>query len=293
MTAFEATGKPQPMADGEAPAVMLIHGMWSRPHVWDGFRAYFEDQGYKVIVPALRHHEAAADGLPHPELATTSVADYASDIAREIGKLGRKPLVIGHSMGGLIAQLLAARGLARAVVGLAPAQIAGAFNYDLRSSWLFRREFSSWGFWRRPQLPSFEAMRFGALNGMAEAQAEELYGTLVPESGRTLLEIGLWFLDGQRTTWINPADVCCPMLFLTGTQDRLTPLWLTRRVTDFYDGKARLEAVEGRGHWLPSEAGWEMLAERAARFFETEAAEMARSLSPASRALAGELAAVR
>src|SRR3989338_9015182 len=111
MTAFEATGKPQPMADGEAPAVMLIHGMWSRPHVWDGFRAYFEDRGYEVIVPTLRHHEAAADGLPHPELATTSVADYASDIAREIGKLGRKPLVIGHSMGGLIAQLLAARPL--------------------------------------------------------------------------------------------------------------------------------------------------------------------------------------
>src|SRR3990167_1662239 len=82
MTAFEATGKPQPMADGEAPAVMLIHGMWSRPHVWDGFRAYFEDRGYEVIVPTLRHHEAAADGLPHPELATTSVADYASDIAR-------------------------------------------------------------------------------------------------------------------------------------------------------------------------------------------------------------------
>lgn len=293
MTALETTEKPHPAARDEAPAVMFIHGMWSRPHVWDGFRAYFEDRGYEVIVPALRHHEISADGRPHPDLATTSVGDYASDIAREIGKLGRKPLLIGHSMGGLIAQLLAARGFARAVVGLAPAQIAGAFNYDIRSSWLFRREFSSWGFWRKPQLPSFEAMRFGALNGMTQAQAEELYGTLVPESGRTLLEIGLWFLDGQRTTWINPADVCCPMLFLTGDEDRLTPLWLTRRVTDFYEGKARLEAVAGRGHWLPSEPGWERLAERAALFFETEAAGMARSLSPASRALAGELAAVR
>lgn len=291
MTAFEATGKPQPMADDEAPVVMLIHGMWSRPHVWDGFRSYFEDRGYKVIVPTLRHHEAGADGSPHPDLATTSVGDYALDIAREIGKLGRRPLIIGHSMGGLIAQMLAARGFARAVVGVAPAQIAGAFNYDVRSSWIFRHEFSSWGFWRKPQLPSFEAMRFGALNRMKESEAEDLYATLVPESGRALLEIGLWFLDDRRTTWINPADVCCPMLFLTGAQDRLTPLWLTRRVTDFYDGKARLEAVEGRGHWLPSEAGWEQLAERAALFFETEAAEMARRLSPQTRALSGQLAA--
>ncbi|PKP77523.1 MAG: hypothetical protein CVT81_08910 [Alphaproteobacteria bacterium HGW-Alphaproteobacteria-3] len=293
MTALETTGMPQPAAHDDAPAVMLIHGMWSRPHVWDGFRAYFEDRGYKVIVPTLRHHAVSADGRPHPGLATTSVADYVSDIAREIGKLGRKPLVIGHSMGGLIAQLLAARGLARAVVGLAPAQIAGAFNYDLRTTWIFRREFSSWGFWRKPQLPSFEAMRFGALNRMSNAEAEDLYTTLVPESGRTLLEIGLWFLDRQRTTWINPADVCCPMLFLTGAEDRLTPLWLTRHVTEFYEGKARLETVADRGHWLPSEPGWERLAERAALFFETEAADMARSLSPQVRALAGELAAAR
>lgn len=281
------------MDAGDKPVVMFIHGMWSRPHVWDGFRTYFEDRGYKVVVPTLRHHEIGADGRSHPDLATTSVADYVSDIALEIGRLGRKPLVIGHSMGGLIAQILATRGLARAVVGLAPAQIAGVFNYDIRSSWIFRNEFTSWGFWRRPQLPSFEAMRFGALNCMAEADAERLYETLVPESGQTLLEIGLWFLDRQRTTWINPADVRCPMLFLTGAEDRLTPLWLTQRITGFYEGKARIEALAGRGHWLPSEPGWEALAERAALFFETEAADMARGLSPQVRALAGELAAIR
>jgi len=91
---------------------MLVHGMWSRPHVWDNFRQFFEARNYRVVVPALRHHDRSPDGTPHPDLGTTSLADYISDLACEIGQLDRKPLVIGQSMGGLLAHMLAARGLA-------------------------------------------------------------------------------------------------------------------------------------------------------------------------------------
>ncbi|WP_293336852.1 alpha/beta hydrolase [Parvibaculum sp.] len=289
----EMAGKPQTRTQARtsesAPVVMLIHGMWSRPHVWDGFRAFFEDRGYRVIIPTLRHHDMEPGGIPHPELADASLAHYAADIAREIGKLGCKPLVIGHSMGGTLAQMLAARGLVRAAVGLAPAQIAGTMNLDLRSMWIFRREFTSWGFWRQPHLPSFEAMRYGILNGMPESEAEQLYEKLIPESGRALLEIGWWFIDGQRTTWINPQDVCCPMLFLTGEKDLLTPLRVTHRIAEFYEGRVPVEGLPQRGHWLPAEPGWEALAARAATFFETEAPEMARRMAIRSATLAPAL----
>ena len=277
---LERTGTVQQQARGDAPVVMLIHGMWSRPHVWDNFRAFFEARGYRTIVPTLRFHDIQPGDDPHPSLGETSLSDYLDSLTGEIGRLGTKPLIIGHSMGGLLAHLLAARGFARAVVGLAPAQNAGVFNHDLRTSWIFRREFSRFGFWRQPQLPSFEAMRYGVMNRLPERDREELYATLIPESGRAMLEIGFWFLDRQRTTWINPAKVGCPMLFMTGTEDKLTPLWLTQRLAEPYEGNLKVEALRGHSHWLPAEPGWERIAERAAGFFEKEAPEMARQMAP-------------
>ena len=69
------------------------------------------------------------------------------------------------------------------------------------------------------------------------------------------------------------------MLFLTGEKDLLTPLWVTHRVAEFYEGRVPVEALPQRGHWLPTEPGWEALAARAATFFETEAPEMARRMA--------------
>ncbi len=280
MTAgFEMAGKPPTMTREDAPVVMLVHGMWSRPHVWDNFRQFFEARGYRVITPTLRFHDTEPGDAPHPCLGETSLSDYLEGLVCEIGRLRTKPLVIGHSMGGLLAHILAARGFARAVVGLAPAQNAGVFNHDMRSAWIFRREFLRRGFWREPQLPSFEAMRYGVMNRLPERDREDLYSTLIQESGRVTLEIGFWFLDRQRTTWINPADVACPMLFMTGTEDKLTPLWLTHRLAEPYGEKLKVEALRGHSHWLPAEPGWERIAERAAAFFETEAPEMARRMA--------------
>ena len=261
------------------PVVMLVHGMWSHPGIWENFRSFLEARGYEVIVPALRHHEGRSGELPHPSLGGTSIADYCSDIAREICKLREKPLLIGHSMGGLIAHMLAVRGLARAVVGLAPAPAAGTLMLDHRPFWFFRHEMLRPAFWRRPQLPSLRAMRYGVLNRMPACEQEELYAVLKPESGRAVCEIAYWFLDRQRTTWINPADVACPMLFLTGTDDRLTPLWVTERNAEPYGGRLKVEALKGHAHWLPAEPGWERIAERAVHFFEKEAAVMARKLA--------------
>lgn len=273
---FQLTGTPSAVGgQDDRPAVMLVHGMWSRPPVWDNFRAYFEDRGYRVIVPTLRHHTIEPGDTPHPELGTTSLADYVSDIVIEIGRLRRKPLIIGHSMGGLIAQMLAARNLARAAVCLASAHCAGYVTFDRGPILLFRDHVVSGRFWRKAHLPSFDAMRVGALNGMPPARQEEIYATLIPESGRAFFEIGYWFFDRRRTTWINPDHIACPMLMLTGMEDRLTPLDFTRRMAEGYGERARLEALKGHAHWLPSEPGWERIAERAAAFFEHEAPALA------------------
>ena len=291
---FDETDRSHPIHDGhDKPVVMLVHGMWSRPHVWDNFRQFFEARNYRVVVPALRHHDRSPDGTPHPDLGTTSLADYISDLACEIGQLDRKPLVIGHSMGGLLAHMLAARGLARAVIGLAPAQNAGVINHDVRSAWIFRREFMKSRFWAIPQLPTFRAMQYGVLNRLAAREQEELYASLQLESGRAMFEIGMRYFDSRRTTWINPDDVACPMLFMTGTDDKLTPLWLTQRLAEPYGAQLRVEGLKGHAHWLPAESGWERIAERCAFFFEKEASEMARQMVAEPARAAGQLAPAR
>ncbi|MFN4353330.1 hypothetical protein [Parvibaculum sp.] len=122
-------------------------------------------------------------------------------------------------------------------------------------------------------------------------EQEELYSGFQPESGRAVCEIAYWFLDRRRTTWINPADVACPMLFITGKEDRSTPHWRTARDAEPYGGRLKVEVLKGHAHWLPAEPGWERIAERAVYFFEKEAAAMARNLCWRQGGLpAGELA---
>ncbi len=253
------------------PVVLMVHGMWCRPHVWDRMRSVFDARGYRVVAPALRHHEVEPGAMPHPDLGHTSLKDYVADLEVLIRSLNERPLVIGHSMGGTLMQMLAARGLIRAGVGLAPAQCAGPVNLDPRSMWIFKREFFRTKFWRKPQLPRFDAMRYGVLNGLPAEEQKALYDTLIPESGRALLEIGYWFADRHRTTWINPQSVTTPMLFMTGERDRITPAWLAKRVAANYGDNVRLEILPDRAHWLPAEKGWERLAQRCIDFFETDA----------------------
>jgi pimeloyl-ACP methyl ester carboxylesterase len=106
-----------------AKVAVFIHGMWGTPDVWRNWRPYVEARGWQTMAPALRHHEAPPLAPP-ADLGTTSLADYVADLTNTIEGLPEKPVVIGHSMGGLLALLLCARGLARAGVLLTPAHPA-------------------------------------------------------------------------------------------------------------------------------------------------------------------------
>ncbi|MDO8290083.1 MAG: alpha/beta hydrolase [Parvibaculum sp.] len=265
--------QPMPASDSaSAPSrtIMLIHGMWSRPHVWQNFRHYFEARGYRVVTPTLRHHDIEPWQAPDPELATTSLLDYAADLEREIRLLDEKPILIGHSMGGTLAQILAARDLTSGAILLASAHCAPVFALPGAVILFFLRNLFPKPFWRQTQKPTYNVMRRIGLNGFNERDARNLYATLIPESGRAAFELTLWFLDRHHASAVDARTISCPMLMLTGTHDRLTPLSVVVRAAEYYGDKARLETLPGHAHWLPLEPGWQEIAERTARFIETE-----------------------
>jgi len=81
----------------------MIHGMWGTPWYWDNYRRAFEAEGLSCVTPTLRHHDMDALGKPPLGLGTTSLLDYAADLQGEVGALACAPIIIGHSMGGLLA----------------------------------------------------------------------------------------------------------------------------------------------------------------------------------------------
>ena len=107
-------------------------------------------------------------------------------------------MFIGHSMGSVVAQLVAHRRRPRALVGLAGAAPANLFVLAPAPVRVFLRQLLTWGFWRKPHRPSWAAARWGILQLLPETAARELHESLVYESGRALFELGFGFADSRR-----------------------------------------------------------------------------------------------
>ena len=106
------------MTKAKRPPLVMIHGAFVGPWSFDKFRMPFEAAGYDVHIPTLRYHDRGMN--PPSELGSVSLVDYAKDLAKVINGLDEPPILLGHSLGGLLAQMLAAKGKARALVLLAP-----------------------------------------------------------------------------------------------------------------------------------------------------------------------------
>src|SRR3954453_10266662 len=126
VTEHEASEIEQANATGRVPAV-FVHGLWLLPSSWDRWAAVFDEAGYAALAPGWPDDpDTVAEANANPEVfANKTVGDVADHFAEVIGKLDRKPIVIGHSFGGLLAQILAGRGLSAATVAIDPAPFRG------------------------------------------------------------------------------------------------------------------------------------------------------------------------
>ncbi len=240
--------------------IVMIHGMWCAGQHWNSYENYFKARGYRCITPTLRYHDMNPKDRPHPELGTTSLLDYAEDLEKHIQNLDQEPVVMGHSMGGLLAQILGSRGHAKALVLLTPAPPSGINALKPSVIKTFWSILTRWGFWKNPHRISFDAAVYAILNGFPEEDQKTVYETCVYESGRAASEIGFWLLDPNGSSKVDESKVTCPVLVVGGAKDRITPPSVVRKVAKKYKGSTYKE-FENHAHWVIGEPGWENIAE--------------------------------
>lgn len=239
--------------------IFMIHGMWGGGWYWDKYKEYFEERGYRCITPYLRDHNIKPDDPAPPGLGKISLIDYAKDLEEEIGDLDEKPIIMGHSMGGLLAQILASRGLAKKAVLLTPASPAGivALTWSVLVS--FQEVLFRWGFWNRPHKLSYDKAVYAMMEKLPEEERVYVYNRGVWESGRAATEIGFWFA-GVKGAQLDSSKVNCPILVVAGSDDRITPAKVVRKVAQYYSPYHTYMEFGNHAHWLIREPGWEKIA---------------------------------
>jgi pimeloyl-ACP methyl ester carboxylesterase len=247
------------MSKSSKPDVLMIHGAFCGPWALQGLKEKFEAAGYRVTAPHLRFHD---ENPPSPALATTGLADYAADLEDEIAALKPRPILVGHSMGGLLAQMLAAKCEVAAVIGLAPSAPWGVPPTTLFEIGAAQAMHLQPGYWNQLLEPNRDVALAHSLEQLPKNMRGAVYDRFVAESGRATFEVMNWGLDMNRASEVAADAVTCPLLFLTGSEDRINPPSTVARIAALYPN-ASAEVLDGMGHWLIGEPGWEKLAARA------------------------------
>lgn len=232
------------------PLLYFIHGMWAQPRVWDDLRAHFEAEGYETKAPALPGHDVSPKDPPPDDLDDLGLADYVKALEEDLRGISKPVVLIGHSMGGLIAQILASRIAPAGLVLLATAPSSSIFPLawePLRTSWPI---LSQWGFWDEAVPLPREAAFYGVFNGVPQDVAEREFDLAVHESGKAFAEVAFGFLSGSRRIKVDYDHIRCPSLVVVGTEDRITPVSYARATARRLPQPLWYRELDGVGHWL-------------------------------------------
>ena len=226
------------------------------------FKAVFEGLGWTCHTPDLiGHGTRAADAAKI--LVGVGMADYRAELETFLKAPPSKPAILGHSMGGDLAQQLAAEGLATALILIAPAPRAGILPATDAEKQLDRDLMGLGAFWKTVINPDFDLARIYTLNRVPEAEQRAVFDKFGPESGRAFFELFFWMLDQSGTTVVDTAAVKCPVLCMVGADDKIVSPQTARETAAGYPGATFWE-LEGHGHMLVLEPGAEDIARRIA-----------------------------
>jgi non-heme chloroperoxidase len=253
--------------------VVFIHGLWLLPSSWDRWAEKFNEAGYVPLTPGWPDDpETVADANRNPEVfAHKTVGQVADHFADVIGKLERKPVVIGHSFGGLLTQIVAGRGLASVSVAIDPAPFQGVLPLPisaLRSASPVLHNPAN----RNRAVPlTYEQFRYAFANAVDEDEAKSLYETYaVPAPGAPLFQAATANFNPWTEVKVdtkNPERG--PLLIISGEKDHTVP-WAIANASykkqAKNDGVTEIVEIKGRGHALTIDSGWQEVADTALAF---------------------------
>src|SRR5215207_9932238 len=272
VTEREARQVEQANASERTP-VVFIHGLWLLPSSWDRWADLFEEAGYAALTPSWPDDpETVEEARANPEVfARKALGQVADHTAEVIGKLEKKPAVIGHSTGGLLAQIIADRGVSAATVAIDPGPFRGVLPLPLStlraSSPVLRNPLNR----GRAVTLTLDQFKYGWANALDDEEAERLYETYhVAGSAAALMQMANANVNPWTEAKLNPKNPeRGPLLIIDGEKDHTVP-WAIANASykrqSRNPGVTEIVRMPNRGHSLTIDSGWREVAQTALDF---------------------------
>ena len=239
--------------------ILLLHGAFVGGWVFERLRGELNRRGWRTHAPDLPFHGSEfAAAPPHPDLARQGLADYRNAMAAEIHRITQSsslashpaPVLIGHSLGGLLAQQLAAQNLACAAVLLAPVAPWGTLPHSKWELETVAGLLKAGSLTRKGLSPDFEIAAHYSMDRIPPALQRDIFARMVPESGRVLFETLLWWFDWHAASHVAAHRIQVPLLVIGGSDDKVTPAATCRAVARKYPGRAVFREIPDLSHFI-------------------------------------------
>ena len=252
-------------------SIVFVHGAWVTPACWQLMKGYFESLGYVCIAPHWPYIDKSISDLNRsiePAFAKTTVESLVDYYATIIRALPESPVIIGHSFGGLITQLLLDRGLGARGVAIDPGNPSGVMP-SVAAVLAAAPVLFQWNGWNKICKMSFKAFRTTFANTLPKSAMRDTYDAqIVPAPGRIYFEAALGI--GCSLDWKNPKRA--PLLLLSADKDYTASPSMIRAIYRRHKAspvRVDLHTFKGRSHWLIAEPGWEAVAQDISNWIQT------------------------
>lgn len=261
-------------ATGQPDTVVLVHGLWMTPRSWEGWIAHYEAQGYTVLAPAYPGFDIEVEALrENPQvIADLTVPETVDHLAKVIESVETPPIIVGHSFGGTLTQLLLARGLGSAGVVIDSAPTEGVRVNPLSQAKSLFPALKNPANRRRAVGFTPEQFHYAFTNTLTAEESRavwERYAIAAP--GSWVWEYGLFanFKPGHQATWVDYTADRAPLLFVAGEKDHIMPPAVNRSNAKHYRRSPALteyRELPGRDHWTCAAPGWQDVADLSLRW---------------------------
>ena len=230
----------------------MIHGAFCGGWTFERFREPFEAAGHACLTPDLR------GGARSGKTAGLSMADYATDVAALISASPTPPVLIGHSLGGLVAQMAATKAKVAGLILLAPSAPWGIQGGSMEEAVSAVSLFALGPFWSQAVAPDYALAKMYSLDRLPREERKAVFDRMTPESGRALWETLNWWLDPFLTTLVSADKNRAPVLAIAGGKDVIHPPATVRQTAARLSGE--VVVFPEMSHWLPGEPGYQDVA---------------------------------